>query len=94
MKIRKSGESLLQAMKSVADKDSGVLSTFIALDVAGNVMIESFSKLREYDDGKVSVSAGGKNVTVYGSRLKIISCTKQSIQLCGRVEKIEISEVV
>lgn len=93
MKIKKNGDSLIRALKSVAERDAGIRSTFLSLDTSGNIVIEGFKKLIEYDNEKISLSTGAKNIYLYGSGLKITSCTRSSLSVHGLVSKIEIFEV-
>lgn len=93
MKIKKNGDSLIRALKTVAERDAGVRPTFLSLDTRGNIVIEGFKKLIEYDNEKISLNAGAKNIYLYGESLKITACTKNSLSVYGAVSKIEIFEV-
>lgn len=93
MKIKKHSESMMQGLKSIAQKDNFVVSTFLSLDIEGNLTVEKFGKLLDYDSDEISLSAGRKTVYIHGENLIIRSCTKDVICISGNVFKLEIFEV-
>lgn len=93
MKLRKNSEGIIQAFKSVADRNIMAVNTFLSFDINGNLIIESFRKLIDYDENKIAVSAADRQIYVYGDNLKIVSFSKTDIQITGKITKIELMEV-
>ena len=93
MKIKKTGESFLDGIRSIADLKTNAAHTFIALSVDGNLSVENFKKLLDYREDKIVLSAGNKTLYIYGERLKVLSYNKYDINITGEIKKLEIFEV-
>lgn len=93
MKIKKNSESILQVMKSVTDIENIANPTFLSLDLNGGLVVESFSKLLDYDNDKISISAAGKTIYIYGENMKITTFSKSVLHVQGSIIKIELFEV-
>ena len=93
MKIKESAQNMLNAVKSITDNSIVRQNTFLALDISGNMSVENFKELLCYDEDKIALKAGEKQIYIYGEDLKVLSYNKYDINLNGKINKIEIFEV-
>ncbi len=93
MSIKYKKDGVVQAFRSIADKDISAVSTLLSVDINGNLIVESFRKLIEYDSNKISLDTGCKLVYIYGQNMKILTFSKAQLQIDGEITKIEFFEV-
>lgn len=93
MKIKKHSESVVQGLKSIAEKGNFAMPTLFSLDIQGHLVIEKFNKLLDYNAEIITLETAHKIVQIYGENLKIDSCSKDIICISGIINKLEIFEV-
>ncbi len=68
--------------------------SFITLNIDGDLIIDGFQKLNEYNEDKISVLARNNIVYIKGEDLSLINFNKLTIQIKGEILNIEIFKVV
>lgn len=86
-------DGIMQVFRSVTDASLSAVPTFLSIDINGNLIIESFRKLIEYNSKSIILNTGTKQVYIYGEKLCIKSFSRTQLQIDGKITKIEFSEV-
>ena len=93
MKIIKSKDNFIRALKSVTDREFNIVDTFITIDLDGNMIIEGTNSYINYSGEKISLNSQDKTIYIYGEKLKVLSCSKSGLHITGDIKRIELFEV-
>ncbi len=92
--MEKSKVSFIKDIVDIFIKKDEILPSFISLNINGDLIIDGFKKLNEYNDNNISVLAFSNIIYVSGNNLKIVTFNKLSIQIKGEISSIEIFKVI
>ncbi len=91
MKNRKN--SFFYALKESFSENEYFSPALFTLNLKGELVIEGFNKLNEYNEKVVNISAFNKQIYIYGENLTLSYFTKDTIQIVGKINSIEVFEV-
>ena len=92
MKLKKV-EKITNTIKTIAGQGKSAIPTWLYFDINGYLVVESFSKLLNYTDEEIAFVSKYKQVYIYGSKLSILSFSKNEMIIQGKIGKIEFFEV-
>lgn len=84
---------IIQAFKSIGDKNIQAIPTFLSLDTNGNLIIETNARMLNCTNKEISFLCKGRQIYISGSNLEIRSFTRTMLSLGGKIDKIEFFEV-
>lgn len=88
--MKKGTEYLKNMIGGITDDGPSTSDTLVTIDFSGGVVIDSFSKIIDYNRNSICVLARGNNIYIYGDNLRITACSKNNISLKGDISKIEL----
>ena len=93
MKKRKQHNSVIDALKTVVDKDMNIFPTLLTIDISGRLIIDGRCSGIDYNSENISLNSQGRRIYIYGDNLEIGNYSKESISISGKIKKIEFFEV-
>lgn len=93
MKIKNKIINCFKAVKEAGNVADSPFTTFLSLDIRGNLLIDGKSKILQYNDSLIILQTKINNVNIYGEKLRITGFDNQSTIITGNILRIEFSEV-